>query len=934
MNLLAQRSTAVRPRLARPSDWEAADRNWKGPRWVRRQFYRYQPGAILAICAFLVGVPLSLDWVSPIGGWFDDVAERHPVAVDLLQHVLVALLVAAAAYYSVLGRKRQKALRAYRDRARKAPADLVEWSQGKTPLSRRKMSQLLVDGIERSKEPAVAVVKGRAGTGRTSFVVGLVEDLAERNLIPIPVLASRDQALDFESAARETFCRRIDEVTSSAGEADEIWHRARATRDVVILVDGLNDEVVDSMWQDRGRDLRTQLGELKNKRIAVVLATTRELPLGEIKPLREDLDLLSREEAYDYVEAALDEDRPHDVVDCLAPLRDPVDGFLIAPFYLDVVVRLWVANLLSMDLPGNRDRWRTRILASYLDGISSGEILPPADYADPEAGDLRSRGREALALACKIARGFDEARTDMTVSRADIGATARELADAAELDLLWHGAERIGFASDELGAYLVARETADPEPLLNALQAIAVRDEVRPRGDRHAIVALIFWHQQNPDRAAISYELLLAQLEDGGWKRPALVAGAMRIASSCRIASHSDRLARCADRCIDLLDTPDERQAQPAHAAELLRLVRALAEWPDGAAHRLLWRLATNLDIEVEWPAAKALAMAEGNPAETLRDVFDETLSQAEGHPAPEEMAKPRDPLGNKVASLAWVLPSMRGTTPDAEDQLARAARLCLADWMSPLRGEMSLAQGLKFAILNGRERQNVEHVRGLLFGNERRLRFWHARLVLVQAMLAHAWQNDADARELARELTDLRKREPHLLVRRTIDLSRDGLRALPTNGDERMTKYVWIHEREAVRWVEPGKTKITQLAGDAVLLSNMTYGLRKDDPERADAAAINSVLPVCIRRIAHRQKIIEGCTCEHGLCQRPDDPAIVATRARFSESFCREQARLVARKGPPPWTKRGLRPFGHKSRLESFWDEQADIAQRDRLAR
>ena len=306
----------------------------------------------------------------------------------------MAALVASAAFYWVLGRQRQKALSRYRLLARGKPWEMVEGSQPKSPVARRATSKLLADGIERSPEPALAVVQGRAGTGRTSFIVGLVHDLAERSLIPIPVQATRGGSLALEPLARKGFCHYIDGVLSSDRQADEIWHRAKSTRDVVILVDGLDDELVASLASDDGAHLKSEIAKLHEHQISVVLASTTELPLGDRSPLREDLDLFNREEAVRYLRAELKTDTlPADLVEALRRLQDPVDGILIAPFYLDLLVRLRNAGVSFERLPEHRDRSRAAVLAMYLHSIAGARNSVPPNGDD--VGCPEQRGRDA-----------------------------------------------------------------------------------------------------------------------------------------------------------------------------------------------------------------------------------------------------------------------------------------------------------------------------------------------------------------------------------------------------------------------------------------------------------------------------------------------------------------------------------------------------------
>ena len=927
-NVLSPLQGGLLPRTGRTSiAIPQQQRPRRGPRWLQRMYYRYQPGAILAVFAALVGVPLVLDFfVSPVRDWIDGQANHHEVGVNLLEHILVAALVASAAFYWVLGRKRQIALRSYRSLASKEPWVMVEGSQPKSPVARRAMSKLLAEGIERSPEPALAVVQGRAGTGRTSFIVGLVDDLARRSLIPIPVRVSRDGSLALESLARTRFCHHVDEVLSSDRQADEIWHRAKSTRDVVVLVDGLDDELVASLASDDGAGFQSEIAQLQKHQISIVLAPTAELPLGDRSPLREDLDLFSREEAVRYLHAELkNETLPGDLLEALRRLRDPVDGILIAPFYLDLLVRLGNAGISLERLPEHRDRSRAAVLAMYLHSVGSGRISVSLNGADMDSPV--QRGREAKAATEAVARRLVAGRVQFAVALKDLGIDDRALRDAADLHLLWHGEERVGFAADDLGAYLLATTLDNETELLRAVSEVAKSEQPSRRYDRYVVTALIFWHiHHTGPRARASFGQLLDAIERGGWTRPAVVAAAVRVASACQMFEHRERLAGLADRCIDAAEI--EASASPGHwhALELSKLVRALAEWPCAEAHLLLWRLATNRTIEVDWPAAKALATAKGAPWEALRPVVEACLRRAEAS-STARMSRPEDTLGNEIASLACVLPALRGANETADAHLAAVAQLCLDDDMSPLRGEMALAQGLKLAILKGiTPDENVADVRALLFGRDRPpLRYWHARLLLVQALLAHAWHHAERADELDARFAALESTESHPLVLRGIALARQGLRDIrtPSNGRYPLGRYMWTHERDAVRWVEQGKSELAQLAADAVLLNNMTYRLRSSAATHADKVAALSELPRCMRTCMDGESLPNGCTCSQRLCDSPGEPAVAATRAQFSESFCRQQARLAARPGPPAWRRRGLATYRARRRLVKFWDRQ-----------
>ena len=120
----------------------------------------------------------------------------------------------------------------------------------------------------------------------------------------------------------------------------------------------------------RSRGLENEVQELRKQGIAVVLATTQEVQLGETVPLREDLDLYSREEAEEYVTREAGRDGA--AIDrSLARARSGLDDFLIAPFYLDLIVRLQKAGVATGDLPEHRDRWRGEVLNRYVMAVCS-----------------------------------------------------------------------------------------------------------------------------------------------------------------------------------------------------------------------------------------------------------------------------------------------------------------------------------------------------------------------------------------------------------------------------------------------------------------------------------------------------------------------------------------------------------------------------------
>jgi hypothetical protein len=911
-------------------------------------FYRH-PILFLALFAVPPFIFVSLDLMPWTTHGFKDMEDNHHAALAVLEHLSVSLLVGVGVItWLSMVRRRDVLKKHYRRAAWEKPADLVEWSRGETPVVRIATCELLAAAIKSSEDPAVAVVQGRPGTGRTSCVVGLVRELAAQGLTPVPVRASRDGSFEPQDLARETFCDYVDKTFGSDQPSEAVWHQATFMHDVVVLVDDLDDEIVDKLSSDGGRRFQRTINDLRKHQIAVVLATTGDLPLGNIKHVREDLDLFSRAEATAYVQATLERDQDRKAaLAALEKLHQPVDHFLVVPFYVDLIVRLQKAGISLEDLHEQTDHWRADILEKYLTAVWEGEI--PLNAPDLDTQELLERTREAKLAAEAVAEAVAEKLTindpKLTVARSSLDAGDRALSDAEDLNLLWRGGERVGLAADDVGAYLLAtRADGDVAArLLDDVDTIAKStdpEKRRQRRDRYVRSALIFWHLRHKEERDAIFKEFLTKLERCGCVRPALVVAAIRIACACGLHDYARRVACLAKACAESLNAPGAQDTERWRAEELLGLVRALATWPRPEAHRLLWDLATSHNTEIEWWAAKALALAKGEPAETLRDPISDVLRDAD--PERAETSLPNDDIGNKLAVLAWILPSLRDGVPGSrmEDHLDHLVKICRTPELSPLRGEMSLAQGLKLAIMNSTKlAKNVKlvHERNFTLVEDlllyRGVGFWHARLVLVHALLAHACEYRGRLAEVRNDLGKVELKEEHPLVRRAIALVREGLATLeqaPDGTRPDWSKYMWSHERDAVKWVEQGKHEVAQLAGDVVLLSNMTYRLRRREAECANTAALRPDLPRCISRSSDRRRIDERCRCEHKLCMRPEEPAdraVLATHARFSASFCRDQARLVTKHGAPDWTadlRNERLAFLRDKRLAKFWYTQA----------
>jgi hypothetical protein len=702
----------------------------------------------------------------------------------------------------------------------------------------------------------------------------------------------------------------------------------------------------------RGRDAVRVLHE---NRVAVVLATTldldnefdvdRQLGLNELPCLlHEDLDRFTRAEAAEYLARTLGPSKLAEAEKALDHMQRPGDDSLVDPFYLNLIVELTSSHALP-ELPGRQtDKWRARILNAYVNQLKD-DKLPRREGTRPvnPARAQRNQGPAVYEVAVRVAKSL-ELEQNLEVKKRRLKNVNEDVfEDADRLNVLRNGCKIVSFTSDDMGAYMVAACEHSQEGLLGHVLNLVGNTDVRTRHERFALMALTFWYLQREGQdRRVPFDSLLEALETVGSLRPRAAAAVIRILCACdELRPFEDRVAGIAELCVATLD----RKTGWAHLASdptaLHRLVRALQGWDKPVAHRLLWRLATSRNVDVVWPAVNGLATAAGSVVDDLKPEIDRVIGEAESKPL-HKLSEEGNELGNELASLAWVLPTLcsNGVGNGLQRRWQRVHERCLDPAMSPLRGEMAVAQGLKLAVLNGRY-ENLADVRRLLC--ETPLRFWHARLVFVQALFAYAYENPNQLDEFRQRFIALYRTEPHPLTRRAIGLALQGLRALDessTSAEARALRYefMWTHEHDAVTRVEQQRWKVSRLAADVVLLSNMIYRRWMENVADDRESSTGVTLPLCILDGSKRQVIIGesqiGCKCGYGLCTNPQPPAFAGTWAKFSERFCCEQARLAAQYGRPSWTNRempvfrtpgGFRKPGYIAR---YWrDQAAEIA-------
>ena len=397
--------------------------------------------------------------------------------------------------------------------------------------------------LRRSRRPHLLV--GGVGTGKTAVVVQLTELLARRHAVPVPIRLREADELDFSELAKKRFLDEIRGRLTSEAEGERTWRRLLRDGRIVVLADGLEEAMADSLRKDPGRkvgerdtQIRNAIREAHRQRLPLLIASRPHSPLRGMDATIHELEPLSEDDALSYVR----EETPTEDDWRLSWIVEMAD-VAEAPLYLQITREL--SRLDMLDRIASRDAQilqsptydrstlRLRLFQAWEEALIRGRLYPEVALSRPEreitlewisafaVTGLKNDTLEVGLLDPLPDSVKDEVkrRCDKVVQRSESDATAvarnglrtidGRLAAAwgAQLGLVELGANRVRFEHSLVQAYLGARlmdaaflDTHYRQEALFRQKPEDAQTEGRPRPGREVLIALVLYSRASVRR--------------------------------------------------------------------------------------------------------------------------------------------------------------------------------------------------------------------------------------------------------------------------------------------------------------------------------------------------------------------------------------------------------------------------------------------------
>jgi hypothetical protein len=846
--------------------------------------------------------------------------DGHSVGCGLLSGFASTTLILLGGYFFLFSWTLRRVVGSYTEMARETPERFFPTPPrlGAEPGKRKSLTYALSRELAFSRQGAPILVVGKAGAGKTTFLLSLMRHLAENGAVPVFVpLRTASLPLDLRSLAEKAFLRHIDPVIRSEGDAQRIWRLFCREGAIVVLADGLDELAPEVPRYDRDYRIRAAFTAARNDRLPVLITSRPEaVPAGGAVSQFE-LEELPEEEALRYLKSAVHVRKREDVELLYKIVRK--GRVTQTPFYLDVIASLYRAQRLSTRLRST-DELLVRLLDKWISLVQKERFLAEVELEEGERETI-IEGLASVAYAmtyegvldCSVSRlkeVFHNPKAAIPAPPSDLGMV---IEGASRLELI-----RVSSVGDDAAvrfnhaisqAHLTSRFLARSQDAWRSLIERTTSMEMRE--------ALLMWcvRKRDPGTAErVSRALLKRATAFGDDRALALVVTAAEIASSVGL-SKFPQLAG---------DVEEEAWGKASPRGKVAAVTR-LAGRKDPWVFARLYETTRDRNYRVRWSAARAIVDGGAEAYAELASEFADLLDYGES----VKPAKWNDREKHDLSVVGWILPAFVDRVCDADR--ARLNRdldrlTALVRHKIPLGTEASIAQGFKLGAFVNREADLLHPALELLDD----CRFWYSRIVLLQAICVGAITRDGtDENALDHVRATRRDEREHPFVREAARLCE---RAIKTGA---WPRYVWEDENSVITRSGSALAKETlALVADLVLLLNVTeQGGEKVREKRKEETYDQPDLPYCLSVSKDRHELLSGCHehCRFKLCPYPSTNELALARDEFSQAFCRHQIETLRRVSRMPALFRRERASwwsnAKRTALGRFWTEMEQRA-------
>jgi NACHT domain len=843
-----------------------------------RQALRLLQAAVALVAVFLL---LSLVFSPPAERFCD----KHSVGCGLVSGFASTTLILLGGYFFLFSWTLTRVINSYVTLAKDNPERFFPTPPRlrAKPARRPSLTQAVSRELAFSRRGAPLVVVGKAGAGKTTFLLTLTQSLAESGAVPVLVpLRTASLPLDLRALAEKEFLRDIDTIVRSEGDAQRVWRRFCREGAIVVLADGLDELEPGASRYQRDYLIRAAFTTARNDQLPVLVTSRPEAVPAGAGVSHFELEELSEAEALRYLEDAVHLRRPEDAERLLKTVR--AGRVTQTPFYLNVIASLYRAERLPTET-GTVDELLVGLLDQWTRLMQEERFLPEVEL---EAGE-RAKILEDLpaiayamtyrgALDCSIAElkeVFSDPRAAISVVPSDLEMVVE---GAARLELI-----RTYSVGDDTAlrfnhpinqAYLTSRFLRNVPDASRSLIEQTTSVEMRE--------ALLMWCASLGDAKTaegVATALLERAAALGDDRALALVVTAAEIASAVGLPHFGDLAA----------DSEREAWGKASSRGKLAAIRRLAGRAEPWVFSWLQEATGDRKNYRVRWSAARAIVLGGSNAYAALGDNFARLMDYAETV-EPTEWGESEK---HDLSVLGWILPALAVAVADGRfTELLRRDVARLTDLVRApiaLGTEASIAQGFKLAAVVNPKADLLPALCELLD----LCKFWYSRIVVLQAVAVIAVEQGRED-VLARVRNTRRDESAHPFVREAAGLCERAIRSRD------WSRYVWEDENAVL--ARSGTTLAPEtlaLVADVVLFLNVTeQGEVQERERRKEVTYAKNSLPYCLAVSKDRGDLFTGChqSCPFNLCPYPSSSELALARDEFSQAFCRNQIETLTR--------------------------------------